>query len=143
MNALQAQNTGDTVRPSRSEIITPVHKTSFNNNECPERKQGGNPRMVYGYQVFNASMDGNRQVDPQIAVGGGYVLHGNNSRLVIYNKKGDYVHGISQKCFNNGIDQTIKSKKEKQEVKSQRKVVEFMYNSLYVELQKIKNPSKV
>jgi hypothetical protein len=49
-------------------------------------------------------MDGNRQVDPQIAVGGGYVLHGTNSGLVIYNKKGEYVQGVSQKCFNDGID---------------------------------------
>nr|WP_294905771.1 hypothetical protein [uncultured Lacibacter sp.] len=102
---LQAQSPGDTVRPSRTEIISPIHKASFNNNgECPERKQGGNPRIVHGYLVFDGSMDGNRQVDPQIAVGGGYVLHGTNNGLVIYNKKGEYVQGISQKCFNNGID---------------------------------------
>ena len=61
-------------------------------------------RMVNGYLVFNGSMDGNRQVDPQIAVGGGYVLHGTNSGLVIYDKKGNYVEGVSQKCFNDGID---------------------------------------
>lgn len=102
---LKAQAMGDTVRPSRTEIINPIHKKSFNNNgECPERKQGGNPRMVNGYLVFDGSMDGNRQVDPQIAVGGGYVLHGTNNGLVIYNKKGEYIQGISQKCFNNGID---------------------------------------
>lgn len=102
---LQAQGQGDTLRPNRIEIINPVHKNSFNNNgQCPERKQGGNPRMVNGYLVFDGSMDGNRQVDPQIAVGGGYVLHGTNNGLVIYNKKGEYIQGISQKCFNNGID---------------------------------------
>ncbi|MEI6864906.1 hypothetical protein [Flavicella sp.] len=44
------------------------------------------------------------QVDPQIAVGGGYVLHGSNSGLVIYDKKGNYIEGVSQRCFNNGID---------------------------------------
>jgi hypothetical protein len=49
-------------------------------------------------------MDGNRQVDPQIAVGGGYVMEGTNSGLIIYNKKGEFVQGVSQKCFNNGID---------------------------------------
>jgi hypothetical protein len=60
--------------------------------------------MVNGYQVFNGSMDGNRQVDPQIAVGGGYVMEGTNSGLLIFNKKGDFIQGVSQKCFNNGID---------------------------------------
>ena len=49
-------------------------------------------------------MDGNRQVDPQIAVGGGYVMEGTNSGLIIYDKKGAFVQGVSQKCFNNGID---------------------------------------
>lgn len=103
--SLQAQTSSDTLRPARTETISPIHKTSFNNHgECPERKQGGNPRMVNGYLVFDGSMDGNRQVDPQIAVGGGYVLHGTNNGFVIYNKKGEYLQGISQKCFSNGID---------------------------------------
>ena len=57
--------------------------------------------MINGYQVFNGSMDGNRQVDPQIAVGGGYVMEGTNSGLMIYDKKGVFVQGVSQKCFNN------------------------------------------
>jgi hypothetical protein len=102
-----SQSTSDAVYPSRTEVITPLRKISFNtnnNNTCPERKQGGNARMVNSYLAFDGSMDGNRQVDPQIAVGGGYVLHGTNSGLVIYNKKGEYVQGVSQKCFNDGID---------------------------------------
>lgn len=100
-----AQNTNEKIYPSSTEVVTPLHKNSFNNgNECPERKQGGNPKMVNGYQVFNGSMDGNRQVDPQIAVGGGYVMEGTNSGLLIYGKKGNFVQGVSQKCFNNGID---------------------------------------
>lgn len=100
-----AQNAGDIVYPSATEIIAPIKKTSFNNDgQCPERKQGGNPKMINGYHVFNGSMDGNRQVDPQIAVGGGYVLHGTNSGLIIYNKKGAFIQGVSRKCFNNGID---------------------------------------
>jgi hypothetical protein len=49
-------------------------------------------------------MEGNRQVDPQIAVGGGYVLHGTNKGLLIFNKKGAFIQGVSQKCFNDGID---------------------------------------
>jgi len=100
-----AQSTGEKVYPSNTEVVTPIHKSSFNNgNECPERKQGGNPQMINGYQVFNGSMDGNRQVDPQIAVGGGYVMEGTNSGILIYDKKGAFVQGVSQKCFNNGID---------------------------------------
>ena len=95
----------DVVAPSNKEVVTPIHKTSFNNNnDCPERRQGGNPRWINGYQIFNGSMDGNRQVDPQIAVGGGYIMEGSNSGLIIYNKKGEFLQGVSQKCFNNGID---------------------------------------
>lgn len=102
---VNAQEIGEKVYPSNTEVVKPMHKADFNNNnECPERKQGGNPQMVNGYLVFNGSMDGNRQVDPQIAVGGGYILHGTNSGLVIYDKKGNYVEGVSQKCFNDGID---------------------------------------
>jgi hypothetical protein len=102
---VNAQTSTDTIRPSKTEVVNPIHKLDFNNgNQCPERKQGGNPQMVNGYQVFNGSMDGNRQVDPQVAVGGGYVLEGTNSGLMIYNKKGEFVQGVSQKCFNNGID---------------------------------------
>lgn len=93
------------VRPSRTEVIAPLHKASFNNHgECPEKNQGGNPRLVSGYQVFDGATDGNRQVDPQIAVGGGYVLQATNTGLIIYDKKGGFVRGVSQSCFNGGID---------------------------------------
>ena len=93
------------VKPSRTEVITPLHKDSFNNKgECPEKKQGGNPRMESGYLVFDGSTDGNRQVDPQVVVGGGYVLNGTNTGLYLYNKKGEFVQGVSQACFNGGID---------------------------------------
>ena len=91
--------------PSRTEVISPIRKASFNDSAaCPERMQGGNPAIVNGLLVFNGSMDGNRQVDPQIAVGGNYVMHGTNSGLIIYNKKGEFIQGVSQKCFNNGND---------------------------------------
>ncbi|MEP6713829.1 MAG: hypothetical protein ABJA37_15490 [Ferruginibacter sp.] len=102
---INAQEVNDKVYPSNTEVVTPIHKKDFNNgNVCPERRQGGNRQIINGYQVFNGSMDGNRQVDPQIAVGGGYVMEGSNSGIVIYNKKGEFVQGVSQKCFNNGID---------------------------------------
>lgn len=100
-----SQQVDDKVYPSRTEVVEPIHKKSFNNDgQCALRKQGGNPRKINGYLVFDGSMDGNRQVDPQIAVGGGYVLHGTNSGIIIYNKKGEFVQGVSQKCFNDGID---------------------------------------
>ncbi len=102
---LYAQITADKVYPSNTEIVIPKHKNNFtNDNTCPVRKQGGNPQIINGYQVFNGSMDGNRQVDPQIAVGGNYVMEGTNSGLLIFNKQGEFIQGASQKCFNNGID---------------------------------------
>lgn len=91
--------------PSGTELVYPIRKSSFNNQgACPERRQGGDPRSVRGYQVFSGSMDGNRQVDPQIAVGGGYILEGSNSGLLIFTKNGAFVQGVTQKCFNQGID---------------------------------------
>lgn len=96
---------GQAIKPVRTEIITPLHKSSFNNDgKCRVRKQGGNPRQVSGYLVFDGAADGNRQVDPQIAVGGGHILHGTNNGLVVYTKKGEFVQGVSQRCFNGGID---------------------------------------
>ena len=100
-----ANTPAKTVNPSRTETITPIRNETFNKNGTfKERRQGGNPRQVAGYLAFDGSMDGNRQVDPQIAVGGGYVLHGTNSGLIIYDKKGHFVQGVHQNCFNGGID---------------------------------------
>ncbi|WP_289054568.1 hypothetical protein [Carboxylicivirga marina] len=95
------------IAPTRVEVITPFHKSEFRDEQCPQRIQGGNPRTNNGFLLFDGAMDGNRQVDPQIAVGGGYVFHGTNSGLVIYDKEGNYVDGVSQKCFKNGIDPKI------------------------------------
>jgi hypothetical protein len=101
--SLAAQS--DSRAPSRTEVIKPLHLDSFDRGgKTKERKQGGNPRKVHGYLAFDGAMDGNRQVDPQIAVGGGFVLHGTNLGLVIYDKKGGYVKGIRQSGFNGGID---------------------------------------
>lgn len=96
---------GQDIKPVRSEVIDPIRNETFNKNgECRERKQGGNPREVSGLLVFDGSRDGNLQVDPQIAVGGNHVLHGTNSGLIIYTKEGEFVQGVSQRCFNGGID---------------------------------------
>ncbi len=95
----------DDVVPLRSEVIAPIRNESFNKNGTfPERRLGGNPRMLNGVLVFDGASDGNRQVDPQIAVGGDHVLHATNSGLIIYSKKGEFVQGVSQRCFNGGID---------------------------------------
>ena len=91
--------------PVRTEVITPIRNATFDRNgKTKPRKQGGNPREVAGFLAFDGSMDGNRQVDPQIAVGGGYVLHATNHGLIIYDKAGRYIDGVRQSGFNGGID---------------------------------------
>jgi hypothetical protein len=93
------------VKPARTEVITPIRNESFNKNgKAPERKQGGNPRTVNGVFVFDGSQDGNLQVDPQIAVGGGHILHGTNGGLIVYDKEGKFLQGVRQSVFNGGID---------------------------------------
>ncbi|MCE2765361.1 MAG: hypothetical protein LW628_00380 [Fimbriimonadaceae bacterium] len=93
------------ILPVRTEVVAPKRNPTFNKGgTAKKRVQGGNPRTVGGILMFDGAMDGNRQVDPQIAVGGGYVLHGTNSGLLIYDKKGNYVDGVPQKEFADGID---------------------------------------
>lgn len=88
----------------RSEVVRPIVKKEFRSDSCKQRVQGGDPRIKNEMLVFDGAQDGNRQVDPQIAVGGGYVLHATNLGLIIYDKKGNYIDGVSQNCFNKGID---------------------------------------
>lgn len=103
-----AQENGKILKSSsRMEIVMPIRKAEFRNQTCPQKIQGGNPRMFNGYLQFDGAMDGNRQVDPQIAIGGGYVFHGTNTGLYIYDKEGNFIDGVSQKCFNDGIDPKI------------------------------------
>lgn len=92
---------------TRKELIEPIRKAKFREDDCEQRVQGGKPRVVEGYLAFDGALDGNRQVDPQIAVGGGYVFHGTNSGLTVYDKEGNYVDGVGRKCFNDGIDPKI------------------------------------
>lgn len=93
------------IGPVRQEVVTPIRNATFNKGgSAQKRVQGGGAKMVNGLLTFGGSQDGNRQVDPQIAVGGGFVFHGTNSGLVIYDKKGAYVDGVPQSEFNNGID---------------------------------------
>lgn len=110
-NAQRRQEIPDIVNtkqsPSRTEVVTPIHKNEFRKADYKQRVEGGNPRMVNGFLQFDGAMDGNRQVDPQIAVGGGYVFHGTNRGLTIYDKEGNFIDGVSQKTFANGIDPKI------------------------------------
>jgi len=92
------------ILPARTELVKPIHKNEFRALDCPQRIQQGNPKMVNGYFQFDGAMDGNRQVDPQIAVGGGYILNGTNSGLLVYDKAGNFLDGVHQRCFENGID---------------------------------------
>lgn len=93
------------VGPVRTEVVTPLRNASFNKGgTAKNRAQGGNPRLAGQHLLFDGASDGNRQVDPQIAVGGGYVFHATNLGLVIFDKKGHYVDGVPQAEFNGGID---------------------------------------
>ncbi len=100
------QSTPDAaVVPVRTEVIEPLRNATFNKGgTAKQRVQGGNPRTVDGILMFDGANDGNRQVDPQIAVGGGFVLHGTNLGLTIYDKRGKFIDGVSQHEFNDGID---------------------------------------
>jgi len=92
------------ILPVRTEVVNPIHKNEFREADCPQRVQEGHPKMLNGYFQFNGAADGNRQVDPQIAVGGGYIVNGTNSGFLVYDKEGHYLDGIHQRCFQNGID---------------------------------------
>ncbi len=92
-------------KPVRSEIIDPIRNVTFNKEgACKIRQQGGRPRQMGQILVFDGANDGNRQVDPQIAVGKNHVLHATNTGLIIYSKSGEFVQGVSQRCFQGGID---------------------------------------
>lgn len=92
-------------KPSRTESVTPIRNATFDKGGKAKIKfMAGNPRTVKGVLMFDGANDGDRQVDPQIAVGGGYVFHGTNSGLYIYKKTGEFVSGVSQAAFNQGID---------------------------------------
>jgi len=101
---LHSQAAGITM-PVRSKVFKPqVRKTFRQGSRWRARKQGGNPRTVNGCFVFDGAKDGDRQVDPQIAVGGGYVVHATNNGLLIYDKQGNYVDSCSMWCYGGGID---------------------------------------
>jgi hypothetical protein len=89
----------------RTEFVEPKRTPSFDlDGKAKERKQGGSPRERNGLLVFDGASDGNRQVDPQVAVGGGHVLTGTNSGFILYTDQGEYVRGVSQNVFKGGID---------------------------------------
>lgn len=93
------------ILPVRTEVVAPIRNVTFDKEgKARRRVEGGNPRTVDGILIFDGAQDGNRQVDPQIAVGGGKVLHATNLGLTIYSKEGEYLNGVPQSEFNGGID---------------------------------------
>lgn len=89
----------------RTEVVEPKRTPSFDlDGKAKERKQGGNPRELNGLLVFDGPTDGNLQVDPQVAVGGGHVLTGTNTGFILYTNQGEYVRGVRQNVFESGID---------------------------------------
>jgi hypothetical protein len=93
------------IAPVRSEVVAPICSESFTKNgTARERKQGGNPRTLAGNLVFDGATDGDSQVDPQIAVGNGKILHGTNKGMIVYDTAGTYVAGVTPAAFNGGID---------------------------------------
>ncbi len=101
----RSAQTAEVIKPVRTEIISPIRNAKFNKGgKARKRVQGGNPRTVGGHLIFDGTADGNRQVDPQVAVGGNFVFHATNLGMVISDKKGNYVDGVPQSEFNGGID---------------------------------------
>lgn len=92
------------IGPSSTEIIQPITRSKFRPDGCPQRVQEGNPRIQNGNLVFDGTKDGKYQIDPQIAVGNGFVFHAANYGVILYDTLGNYIDGIEQKCIQNGID---------------------------------------
>ena len=91
-------------KPVRVETVKPSRIGSLHAKVKKQRKQDGSPRNVNGFLVFDGATDGNRQVDPQIAVGPNHVLHATNLGFTIFDKDGNYIDGVSQRGFKGGID---------------------------------------
>lgn len=99
---------GDPIAASRVETVQPKRIVTLDREgTIPERKLGGNPRDMGGLLVFDGATDGNRQVDPQVAVGGEHVLTATNGGVIVYSRKGEYVLGVHQRAFENGIDPKV------------------------------------
>ncbi|MEL7496312.1 MAG: hypothetical protein AAFN77_01790 [Planctomycetota bacterium] len=97
----------ETMAAVRIETIEPERIEHLHANVKKVRRQGGNPRSQGDLLTFDGTNDGNRQVDPQIAVGRAHVLHGTNQGFTIYDKEGKFVDGVSQRGFKNGIDPKV------------------------------------
>jgi len=100
----QSGNDSGSYAPVRVEPIEPTRIASLHDKVKAQRKQNGSPRRLNGFLVFDGASDGNRQVDPQIAVGPKHVVHATNSGFTIFDKDGNYIDGVSQRGFEGGID---------------------------------------
>ena len=103
--AAQDTTTGDTIaEPVHVETIEPTRIANLHAKVKQQRTQEPNARKVNGFLVFDGASDGNRQVDPQIAVGPNHVVHATNSGFTIFDKDGKFIDGVSQRGFEGGID---------------------------------------
>jgi hypothetical protein len=72
--------------------------------DCESFEVQSTPTTTTEYDYFAGIPDTDGQVDVQVAVGGGYVVHATNSGVSIFDKGGNFVTATRQACFNEGID---------------------------------------
>ena len=91
-------------KPIHVETIDPVRIENLHAKDKQQRTQEPDARMVNGFLVFDGASDGNRQVDPQVAVSPKHVVHATNNGFTIFDKDGKFIDGVSQRGFEGGID---------------------------------------
>lgn len=94
-------------RSVRKEQVTPVRIDHLHAKVKKVRRVESDPKTAQGILRFWGALDGNRQVDPQIAVGKNHILHGTNSGLTVFDKEGNFIDGVNQNGFQGGIDPKI------------------------------------
>jgi hypothetical protein len=84
------------------ETIKPIAMKDF--ASCESFDVQSSPTTTTEYDYFEGIPDTDGQVDVQVAVGGGYVVHATNSGVSIFDKDGKFLTATHQACFNEGID---------------------------------------
>jgi hypothetical protein len=87
---------------TRIETIKPIIVPNL--MACKSMNFESTTSATANYSVFEGIPDTDGQVDPQVAVGGNYVVHATNSGIGIFNKEGKLLHSTTQACLNDGID---------------------------------------
>ncbi|HWO25218.1 MAG TPA: hypothetical protein VNO30_41045 [Kofleriaceae bacterium] len=97
------------VSPNSTSSFTPADIPGFASG-CPAKNIVPNPRESDGNLLFNSVSDGDGQLDPQIAVGGGFVMTASNTQLVVHQKTGAVVRAVDFSCFAKAQQGTIDPK---------------------------------